>query len=255
MDLFAKILTGFVVGVLIGMTGVGGGVLLLPVLIFGLGVPPILAVGSDALFNFFTKIPSGLLHLWKGTVKGSVVLALAVGSIPGSVAGVHFLIHLRHVYGDGVNHFIRLAIGILLVCIPTLLFFQTQIEEHVAHRAPTMKSFFGMSAIGLLAGFLVGMTSVGSGSIIMMLLLLLYSLPPKMMVGTDIVHAVALTGMTSLLQFHFGNINFPLVGALLIGSIPGGLLGSHLSTRVPVLWLRRLLCAVLMLTGARMLWA
>src|SRR6185369_8783587 len=100
-----KIAIGFVVGILIGMTGVGGGVLLLPVLIFGLGIPPILAVGSDALFNFFTKIPSGILHLFKGTVKPSVVLALALGSIPGSILGVNFLIHLRHVHGDDVNHF------------------------------------------------------------------------------------------------------------------------------------------------------
>jgi len=255
MDLVFKIFVGFIVGTLIGMTGVGGGVMLLPVLIFGLRVPPILAVGSDALFNFVTKIGSGWLHLSKGTVKGRVVLALAVGSVPGSIFGVNFLAHLRHVHGDGVNVFIRMAVGVLLVCIPTLLFFQTQIEEHVAHHPPTMKSFFGMSGIGLLAGVLVGMTSVGSGSIIMMLLLLLYSFPPKMMVGTDIVHAVALTGVTSLLQFHFGNVDFRLVGALVIGSIPGGLLGSHLSTRVPVPWLRRILCTVLVATGVRMLWA
>jgi hypothetical protein len=110
-----------------------------------------------------------------------------------------------------------------------------------------------MSGIGLLAGFLVGMTSVGSGSIVMMLLLLFYSFPPKVMVGTDIVHAVALTGMTSLLHYRLGNINFPLVGALLIGSIPGGLIGAQLSTRVPTLWLRRLLCVVLLGTGLRML--
>ena len=99
------------------------------------------------------------------------------------------------------------------------------------------------------------MTSVGSGSIIMMLLLLLYSFPPKVMVGTDIVHAVALTGVTSLLHWRLGNVDPVLVGSLLIGSIPGGLLGSHLSTRVPVPWLRRILCTVLLMTGARMLWA
>ncbi len=255
MDLAFKIAVGFVVGTLIGMTGVGGGVLLLPVLIFGLRVPPIMAVGSDALFNFVTKIGSGWMHLTHGTVRRKVVLALAVGSVPGSIVGVTFLAHLRHVHGDGVNSIIRTAVGILLVCIPTLLFFQSRIEEHVSHHPPTMKSFAGMSVVGLLAGFLVGMTSVGSGSIIMMLMLLLYSFPPKMMVGTDIVHAVALTGVTSLLQFHFGNVDLPLVGSLLIGSIPGGLLGSHLSTRVPVLWLRRILCTVLLATGARMLWA
>jgi uncharacterized membrane protein YfcA len=255
MAIALKILIGFVVGTLIGMTGLGGGVLLLPLLIFVLKVPPILAVGSDAVFNFFTKIGSSWVHLRKGTVRRKVVLALAVGSVPGSIAGVSLLGHLRKVYGTGVNALITSAIGLLLVCIPTLLLFQTRIEEHVASRPPTMKSFVGMSVIGLLAGFLVGMTSVGSGSIIMMLLLLFYSYAPKVMVGTDIVHAVVLTGVTSVMHWRIGNVDPRLVASLLIGSIPGGLLGSHLSTRVPVLWLRRILCAVLLATGARMLWA
>ena len=255
MDFAVKIVIGFVVGTLIGLTGLGGGVLLLPLLIFGLKVPPIVAVGSDALFNFVTKIGSSWVHLKKGTVRRKVVLALAVGSIPGSILGVSFLKHLRDVHGGGVNTFITNAVGILLICIPILLLFQTRIEDRVANRPPTMKSFVGMSFIGLLAGFLVGMTSVGSGSIIMMLLLMFYSFPPKVMVGTDIVHAVALTGVTSLLHWKMGNIDPGLVAGLLIGSIPGGLLGSQLSTRVPVLWLRRILCTVLLATGARMLLA
>src|SRR5215471_7747992 len=253
--LLAKILIGVVVGTLIGLTGLGGGVLLLPLLIFGLHVPAIKAVGSDALFNFLTKIPAGSLHLWKGTVRRKVVLAMAVGSIPGALLGVWFLQHLRVVYGNGVNEFIKSAVGLLLVCIPTLLMFQGRIEEHLSKRPPTMKSFIGMSFIGLFGGTLVGMTSVGSGSIIMMLLLLFYSFAPKVMVGTDIVHAVILTGVTSLLHYKLGNVDLYLVGSLLIGSIPGGLLGSHLSTRLPVPWLRRLLCTVLVATGARMLWA
>ncbi|MFZ0801887.1 MAG: sulfite exporter TauE/SafE family protein [Terriglobales bacterium] len=253
--LIEKILIGFMVGTLIGMTGVGGGVLLLPILIFVLKVPPILAVGSDALFNFVTKIGSAWVHVRKGTIKRRVVMCLASGSIPGSIAGVSLLGHLRTVYGTGVNTFITTAVGILLICVPTLMLFQRRIEEHVAHRQPTMKSIVGMAFIGLLAGFLVGMTSVGSGSIIMMLLLLFYSFPPRMMVGTDIMHAVILTGVTSLMHYHINNIDFSLVGALVIGSIPGGLLGSHLSTRMPVVWLRRILCTVLLLTGARMLWA
>jgi uncharacterized membrane protein YfcA len=249
-----KILVGFVVGVLIGLTGVGGGVLLLPVLIYGLGYPPIIAVGSDALFNFFTKIPAGLLHMSRGTVRRKVVLALAVGSVPGSICGVALLTHIRTLYGNGVNDFIKVAVGVLLVVIPSLLLFQKRIEEKVGNRRPTMKSFVGMAVIGLIAGFLVGMTSVGSGSIIMMLLLLFYSYPPKVNVGTDVVHAVVLTGVTGLLHFRLGNVNLGLVGALLIGSIPGGLLGSHLSTRMPMLWLRRILCFLLLATGARMLW-
>jgi len=251
----AKILIGFVVGTLIGLTGLGGGVLLLPMLIFGLGIEPRIAVGSDALFNFFTKIPASLMHLAKGTVRRKVVLALAVGSIPGSYLGVTLLVHLREVYGAGVNDFIKSAVGLLLVVIPALLLFQGRIEDRLAGRQPTMKSFAFMSVVGLVGGFLVGITSVGSGSIIMMLLLIFYSFAPKIMVGTDIAHAVILTGVTSLLHWRAGNVDPHLVIALLIGSIPGGILGSHLSTRVPVLWLRRILCTVLLMTGARMLWA
>ncbi len=250
-----KILIGFGVGILIGMTGLGGGVLLLPLLIFGLRVPAIIAVGSDACFNFVTKIGSSWVHLSKGTVRRKVVVALGAGSAPGSILGVTFLTHLRNIYGNGVNDFIKSAVGLLLIVVPMLLLLQRRIEDRVVNRPPTAKSFAGMVVIGLVAGFLVGMTSVGSGSIIMMLLLLFYSYPPKVMVGTDIVHAVILTGVTSALHWHFGNVDPRLVGCLLIGSIPGGLIGSQLSTRVPVLWLRRILCAILLATGARMLWA
>ena len=250
-----KILVGFVVGILIGMTGVGGGVLMLPILIFGLGYSPIVAVGSDALFQFFTKIPAGLLHLKNGTVRRKVVLALAAGSIPGSYGGVKLLMYIRLVYGStSLNVFIKMAVGVLLIVIPTLLLLQKNIEDHIANRPPTMKGFAGMVVIGLTVGFIVGMTSVGSGSIIMMLLLLFYSFPPKINVGTDVVHAVILFGVTGWLQSKAGNVDPRLVVSLLIGSIPGGLLGSHLATRVPMLWLRRMLCALLLITGARMLW-
>jgi hypothetical protein len=194
------------------------------------------------------------MHLKKGTVRRKVVIALSVGSIPGSICGVKLLMYIRHLYGDGVNNFIKSAVGVLLIIIPMLLLFQKQIEESIANRPPTMKGFAGMALIGLIAGFLVGMTSVGSGSIIMMLLLLFYSFPPKINVGTDIVHAVVLTGVTGLLHFRLGNVDPGLVVSLLIGSIPGGLIGSHLATRVPMLWLRRILCALLLVTGARMLW-
>src|ERR1700745_3429175 len=147
--LAAKILVGFVVGVLIGMTGVGGGVLLLPILIFGLKVPAIVAVGSDALFNFITKIPSSAVHLSKGNVRRKVVLAMAVGSIPGSILGVNLLQHLRVLYGAGGDDFIKAAVGILLIIIPILLLLQRRIEDHMANRRPTAKSFVGMAVIGL----------------------------------------------------------------------------------------------------------
>ena len=147
-----KILVGFLVGVLIGMSGVGGGVLLLPVLIFGLRVPALVAVGSDALFNFFTKIPAGLMHLKSATVRPRVVAALAAGSVPGSIAGVNLLMHIRHLYGDGVNSFIKMVVGVLLIIIPTLLLFQKKIEESIVERPANMKRIAGMVCIGLAAG-------------------------------------------------------------------------------------------------------
>src|SRR5215467_15712498 len=119
MDIAIKILIGFGVGTLIGLTGLGGGVLLLPLLIFVLRVPAIIAVGSDALFNFITKIPSSTVHLSKGTVRRKVVLALAAGSVPGSILGIRLLVHLRVLYGAGVNDFIKSAVGILLVVVST----------------------------------------------------------------------------------------------------------------------------------------
>ena len=250
-----KIAAGFIVGVLIGMTGLGGGILLLPILIFVLRVPAIIAVGSDALINVFTKLPAGLMHLHKRTVRPRVVLALAAGSVPGSITGVAYLTHLRTLYGAGVNDCIKSAFGFLLLIIPTFLFFETRIENEVLNRTSTMKTLAGITGIGLIAGFLVGITSVGSGSIVMMWLLLCYSFPPKVMVGTDIVHAVLLTGVAGFLHFRAGNVDSTLVASLLIGSIPGGVLGSYLSTRVPVPWLRRILCALVLAAGARMLWA
>ena len=124
-----------------------------------------------------------------------------------------------------MNDFIKSAVGLLLVMIPALLLFQKRIEDHLVRRQPTMKSFAFMGVIGLVGGFLVGITSVGSGSIIMMLLLLFYSFPPKIMVGTDIAHAVILTGVTGLMHLLAGNVDGHLVGAILLGSIPGGILG------------------------------
>src|SRR5258708_22239421 len=169
MDLLIKSLVGFFVGTLIGMTGVGGGVLLLPILIFGLHVPAIRAVGSDALFNFVPKIGASIVHLRKGTVRRKVVLALAAGSAQGSYLGVTLLMHLRKVYGNGVNHFITVAVGVLLICIPTFLFFQKKLEDRAAGKPPTMKSFAWMWLIGIVAGLPVGLTSVGSGRLFMMM--------------------------------------------------------------------------------------
>ena len=113
---------------------------------------------------------------------------------------------------------------------------------------------FGITLIGFFAGILVGLTSIGSGSVILMLLLVFYGFPPALMVGTDIIHAVLLAALTSVLQFKLGNVDLVLVSSVLLGSVPGGLLGAYLTNRIPSGRLKQVLCALLMAVGARLLW-
>ena len=250
----AEILVGLVVGLLVGLTGIGAGVLLLPVLIFGFRVPAMVAVGSDAVFNSVTKMGSGYLHYRQGTVNRFLVLALLAGSIPGAIAGVALLATLRAHYGSGVNEFLKVVTGLLLITIPGLLLFQGQTKTDKNGLLAPQNGFRpAVMCIGLLAGFLVGMTSIGSGSVTMMLLLLMFPCSPVLIVGTDIVHAVVLTGFTSLLHLRLGTVDPLLVAYLLIGSIPGAMLGTRLSSLLPGTWLKRILCCVLLVTGARML--
>lgn len=249
----AKVFTGLVVGTLVGFTGIGAGVVLLPILIFGFRVPAMIAVGSDAVFNSVTKLGSGYLHYRQGTVNRSLVAALLTGSVPGAITGVALLAFLRAHYGSGVNDFLKVVTGLLLIAIPSLLLFQGQSKRDDG-RLLTESGFRPAAiSIGLLAGFLVGMTSIGSGTVTMMLLLLMFPLSPALIVGTDIVHAVVLTGFTSVLHMRLGTVDPVLVGYLLIGSIPGALLGTRLSNLLPGHWLKRILCCALLVTGARML--
>ncbi len=187
-----------------------------------------------------------------------ILIGMLVGTLVGLSGlggGVLFLAYLRSVYGNGVNDILRTVIGVLLVSVTVLLFFQGKLQQHFAFRSRSSHiPYAGVSAIGACSGFLVGMSSVGSGSIIMVLLLLLVPLPPAVLVGTDIVHAVGLTGFTSLLHLRLGTVDPSLVFPLLIGSIPGSLLGVRFSTVLPAQWLKRVLCAMIFVSGARMLW-
>lgn len=245
---------GLIVGILVGLTGVGGGVILLPILIFGLKVPALIAVGSDAAFNALTKLGAGIFHWRAGTVHWKLVGVLCFGSLPGALAGVLLLDHLRATLGPSLNHFLILFIGALLVFIPFLLLLEGRTRQFLAvEKQPPRRMVLKLIAIGLFAGFLVGLSSVGSGSVVMVLLLLLVHCPPAVLVGTDIVHAIALTGFTGILQFRFGNVDLALVMSLLVGSIPGALIGVKIGQHLPSLWLKRTLCVILLITGARML--
>jgi uncharacterized membrane protein YfcA len=247
---------GLIAGVLIGLTGIGGGVVLLPLLISILGVPPIIAVGSDAVINFITKIGAGTLHWRRGNVSWPLALNLAYGSIPGAVLGVLFLARIRAAYGNGVNDVLKVAISILLIVIPIAYMF---IQLPAASQGDikgirNSKHRLGVTLIGFVAGILVGVTSIGSGSLILLLLLVFYGYAPVVMVGTDIVHAILLAGITGFLQLGFGNVDPVLVATVLIGSIPGGLLGAYLTKYLPSRRFKQTLCSVLVVVGARMLW-
>lgn len=250
----AKVFLGLIVGVLVGLTGIGAGVLLLPLLIFGFGIPAMVAVGSDAVFNSITKFGSGYLHYRQGTVNHSLVMSLLAGSIPGAIMGVALLALLRAHYGAGVNEFLKIVTGLLLLVIPSLLLFQGERKAAESGLGAPQRGFRApVAAIGLLAGFLVGMTSIGSGSVTMMLLMMMFPCSPVLIVGTDIVHAVVLTGFSGLLHLRLGTVDPLLVGYLLVGSVPGALLGTRLSSLLPGHWLKRILCCVLLVTGVRML--
>lgn len=251
------VLIGFLVGGLVGLTGLGGGVLMLPLLTLGLGVSPLVAVGSDAVFSFFTKFAGAIVHWRRRNVDWELATTMALGSVPGALTGVALLAHLRMRFGEGVNEILRSLIGILLVVIPLLMIAQAHLQQsgHKTLRErlpPWVKRYHGAVFTGLVGGFLVGMTSVGSGSVIMLLLLLFYSRPAAILVGTDIFHAAILMGVAGLAHVGLGTVDFRLVAFLLTGSIPGVLLGSNLVSVVPVLWVQRTLLAVLILVGIRM---
>jgi uncharacterized membrane protein YfcA len=154
-----KILIGMLVGTLVGLSGLGGAVLLLPLLIFGLQVPPIVAVGSDAAFNALTKIGAGIFHWRRGTVHWRLVRALSLGSIPGAALGVLLLAHLRSVYGSRVNDILRTIIGALLIAVTVPLFLQGKIQKYFPLRnRSTDIPYTGVGVIGVCSGFLVGMS-------------------------------------------------------------------------------------------------
>lgn len=250
---------GAVVGILVGLTGVGGGVVLLPLLILGLGVTPLTAVGSSALFSSCTKLGAAAVHARQRTVDWRLVGRLALGSVPAAFAGVALLARLEAVYGPGVNTILERVIAVVLMVIPAFLVAESVIGR--GHDLPLLRplvpSWVGRTSgavlTGLIGGFLVGITSVGSGIVVMMLLLLFFHRSPAVLVGTDIAHAVILTAVTAALHFHLGTIDPHLVLWLLVGSVPGALMGSRLSLRLPRVWLRAVLIVLLFVTGWGML--
>jgi uncharacterized protein len=240
------------------LTGIGGGVLLLPLLVLVLRVPPIVAVGSSAVYMLLTKIGAAGLHWRRGNVDWKLALAMSLGSAPGALFGVGLLAYFRRHYIGQTNDILRVIIGILLVVVALLTVVQDQLKARggisLREHLPTwVNRYHGAVITGTVGGFCVGLTSVGSGSIIMMMLLMFYSLPAPVLVGTDIFHAVILTGVASLAHFKLGTVDSSLVALLTLGSVPGVLIGATLGTRVPAVWMRRVLLLIIVGVGVKML--
>jgi len=253
------ILIGFLIGTLVGISGIGGAVMLLPLLIIVLKVPPLTAIGSDAVFAALTKVGAGVVHFRQDTVDLKMALFLAIGSVPGALIGFRGLSVLRAANGAAIDDALRILIGVLLVIIPVFLLAQIRLlrsrENGVlpnGNDEPVRN--LQTIVIGLVGGILVGLTSVGSGSVILVALLLTCRRPPAQLVGTDIVHAIMLTGLTGALHFaYFDTVDMDLVLLLLVGSIPGAFIGAKLSIRVPARALQVGLLVMLLVTGIYMI--
>jgi uncharacterized membrane protein YfcA len=253
-----KVAVGLLVGLLVGLTGVGGGALLVPILVLFLHIPPIVAVGTGAIFITVTKVGAAWSYYRKNLVDVRLALRMAIGSLPGAALGVGGLALLRAHMGQEINSFLKVFIGILLIVTPGFAFLQSYLKKtgkkSLRDRLPkwiTPES--GAIAVGFLGGVLVGMTSMGSGSVIMTLLVLFYSRPLATLVGTDIAHAVILGVVASAGHLALGTADYRLLAALLIGSIPGAWYAAHIATRVRVSWLRIVLFALIFAAGLSLL--
>ena len=248
-------LSGFVVGALVGMTGVGGGSLMTPILIVLFGVHPATAVGTDLLYAAATKTGGTLMHGYTRTVDWRIVGRLASGSLPAAALTLYVLSRLD-LAGKGASAFITMVLGLALFATALALIFRTQIVNSYARRVGELdprRTAILTVATGALLGVLVSVSSVGAGALGVTALVLLY---PKLrivrIVGSDIAHAVPLTLLAGLGHWMIGSIDGHLLVSLLAGSIPGVIFGSYASTVVPDTALRLTLAATLILAGSRL---
>jgi uncharacterized membrane protein YfcA len=250
-------LTGVLIGVLIGLTGMGGGALMTPILVLIFGYPPTFAVGTDVTYSAITKVFGGYSHLKRRNVDLRIVFYLALGSVPSTVLGVGLINYLKHHYGDVLNTIMFRSIGGALVLVSILLVVRTLIKidrEHSPENIPLSPLRKSMTVLlGATVGFVVGLTSVGSGTFLGLFLLLCYPMLARRIVGTDVFHAAILLGATSLAQLSIGNVKGWAVASLLLGSIPGVVMGSHTTAKTPDRLLKVCLACVLFLSGLALL--
>jgi len=257
---------GLFVGIVVGLTGMGGGALMTPMLVFFAGVEPLTAISSDIVASLFMKPAASLVHLRRRTVHLGLVGWLCLGSVPAAFIGAWFIGQVPP--GERLDEVLRQLLGLaLLVSTAGLVvraFLQmwrnrlplgegpavvTHRPELVVHPVPTV-------ILGAVAGFMVGVTSVGAGSIIIVVLLLMYPmLKASSLVGTDLTQAIPLVAAAAAGHLLFGDFSLVIAASLLVGAIPGAWLGAQMSTRAPGGTIRRILAVLLFASGLRLLGA
>ena len=246
-------LTGLLIGTLVGVTGMGGGSLMTPVLVIVLGFSPTTAIGTDILHGAIFKSVGAWRQRSLGNVKARLSGWMLLGSAPMSLAGVALATYLERHYGDSVKSVggqvlaVALLLGGLGLLAKTVFFHDK--TERVSNIVLTRRDKLVAVAIGFFGGFVVGLTSVGSGVFFGLTMLLAFPLRSSKVVGTDIFHAAALLWVAGAGHWYAGNVDIGAVGWLLLGSIPGVLIGSHFTVRIPDAMLRNVLAATLVVSS------
>ncbi|WP_321913053.1 MULTISPECIES: sulfite exporter TauE/SafE family protein [unclassified Paraburkholderia] len=248
-------LSGLFVGFLVGLTGVGGGSLMTPLLVLVFHVHPATAVGTDLLYAAATKSTGTLVHGLKGSVDWRVTLRLATGSVPAATITL-ILLHRYGMDTPRAGHLIQAVLGVALLITAVALIFRPQLAAFASrhrHEPGEARTLFFTIFTGAVLGVLVSLTSVGAGAIGVTVLLLLYpALPTVRIVGSDVAHAVPLTLLAGAGHWLLGSIDWHMLLSLLCGSLPGIAIGSLLSSKAPEKLLRVLLAATLTLVGVRL---
>jgi uncharacterized membrane protein YfcA len=246
---------GFAVGMLVGMTGVGGGSLMTPLLILLFGIHPATAVGTDLLYAAVTKTAGTAVHGFQRTINWRITSRLAMGSVPATLLTV-FVLHRSATQGVSYNQMLAPVLAFTLVLTAISILFRQRILNFVGKRLgePRPSTVTLLTVIsGAVLGILVSLTSVGAGAIGMVALIVLYPREPTVrIVGSDIAHAVPLTLLAGVGHWYLGAIDWPLLGSLLVGSLPGILLGSYFATRVGGGVLRPILAVALVLAARQL---
>jgi uncharacterized protein len=260
MSFDAPVMLGaFIVGIAVGLTGMGGGALMTPVLVLLFRVQPLAAVSSDLVASFVMKPLGGAIHLRRGTVHWDMVGWLCLGSVPCAFLGAVLLHALGR--GQAIQNLIQVLLGLTLLVAAAALAVREAITRRRGHdeqsrlgRPAIRPRRLATVAVGALGGLIVGLTSVGSGTLIVVLLLWLYpGMRTRDIVGTDLVQAIPLVGSAALGHLLLGNVQLGLTSSLVIGSVPGVVLGAQISSQAGGRVIRPVLVLVLLASGLKLL--